>query len=131
MKGSEFHPEAAGSQQPQMLRDLVRHSAVDETLSEVSAVLDLDVRSLDSPEALQSALSVQLAILTQASPPQEHFNRADLHRSLSQVCRSEHSRRQLPQTRYLSRMQCVSRVRGRSKWSSCIRLDLASLRSLD
>jgi malonate decarboxylase epsilon subunit len=53
-----------GSQQPQMLHDLVRHSAVDETLSEVSAVLDFDVRSLDSPEALRSAVSVQLAILT-------------------------------------------------------------------
>jgi malonate decarboxylase epsilon subunit len=36
---------------------------VNETLSEASAVLDLDVRTLDSPEALQSAVSVQLAIL--------------------------------------------------------------------
>jgi malonate decarboxylase epsilon subunit len=53
-----------GSQQPQMLHDLVRHPAVDETLSEVSAVLDLDVSALDTPEALQSAVSVQLAILT-------------------------------------------------------------------
>jgi malonate decarboxylase epsilon subunit len=53
-----------GSQQPQMLHDLVRHPAVDETLSEVSAVLDLNVRTLDTPEALQSAVSVQLAILT-------------------------------------------------------------------
>jgi malonate decarboxylase epsilon subunit len=52
-----------GSQQTQMLHDLVCHPAVDETLSEVSAVLDLDVRTLDSPEALQSAVSVQLAIL--------------------------------------------------------------------
>ena len=53
-----------GSQKPQMLHDLVRHPAVDETLSEVSAVLHLDVRTLDTPEALQSAVSVQLAILT-------------------------------------------------------------------
>src|ERR1700677_2784942 len=53
-----------GSQQPGMLHDLVRHPAVDETLSEVSAVLDLDVRKLDTPEGLQSAVSVQLAILT-------------------------------------------------------------------
>jgi malonate decarboxylase epsilon subunit len=53
-----------GSQQPQMLHGLVRHPAVDETLSEVNAVLDLDVRTLDTPEALQSAVSVQLAILT-------------------------------------------------------------------
>jgi malonate decarboxylase epsilon subunit len=52
-----------GSQQTQMLHDLVCHPAVDETLSEVSAVLDLDVRTLDSPKALQSAVSVQLAIL--------------------------------------------------------------------
>jgi malonate decarboxylase epsilon subunit len=53
-----------GSQQTQMLHDLVCDPAVDETLSEVSAVLDLDVRTLDTPEALQSAVSVQLAILT-------------------------------------------------------------------
>jgi malonate decarboxylase epsilon subunit len=53
-----------GSQNPQMLHDLVRNPAVDETLSEVSAVLDLDVLTLDTPDALQSAVSVQLAILT-------------------------------------------------------------------
>jgi malonate decarboxylase epsilon subunit len=53
-----------GSQQPQMLHDLVRHPAVDETLSEVSAVLDLDVLTLDTPEALQSVISVHLSILT-------------------------------------------------------------------
>ena len=53
-----------GSQLPQMLHDLVRDPAVDEILSEVSAVLDFDVRTLDTPEALQSAVSVQLAILT-------------------------------------------------------------------
>jgi malonate decarboxylase epsilon subunit len=53
-----------GSQNPQMLHDLVRNPAVDETLSEVSAVLDLDVLTLDTPDSLQSAVSVQLAILT-------------------------------------------------------------------
>jgi malonate decarboxylase epsilon subunit len=53
-----------GSQQPQMLHDLVRHPAVHETLSEVSAVLELDVQTLDTPEALQSDVAVQLAILT-------------------------------------------------------------------
>jgi malonate decarboxylase epsilon subunit len=53
-----------GSQLPQMLHDLVRDPAVDEILSEVSAVLDFDVRTLDTPEALQSAVAVQLAILT-------------------------------------------------------------------
>ena len=53
-----------GSQQSQMLHDLVGHPAVEETLSEVSEVLGLDVRTLDTPEALQSAVSVQLAILT-------------------------------------------------------------------
>jgi malonate decarboxylase epsilon subunit len=53
-----------GSQQPQMLHELVRSPAVDETLSEVSAVLGLDVRTLDTAEALRSAVSVQLAILT-------------------------------------------------------------------
>jgi malonyl CoA-acyl carrier protein transacylase len=53
-----------GSQRPQMLHDLVHHPAVDETLSEISAVLDLDVRTLDTAEALQSVVWVQLAILT-------------------------------------------------------------------
>src|SRR5271163_1651688 len=53
-----------GSQQPQILHDLVPHPVVNETLSEVSAVLRLDVRTLDTPKALQSAVSVQLAILT-------------------------------------------------------------------
>jgi malonate decarboxylase epsilon subunit len=53
-----------GSQKPQMLHDLIRNPAVEETLSEVSAALDLDVRMLDRSEALQSAVSVQLAILT-------------------------------------------------------------------
>src|ERR1700721_2882671 len=53
-----------GSQQLQMLHDLVRHPAVDETLSEVGAVLDLDVLTLDTPEALQSLISVHISILT-------------------------------------------------------------------
>ncbi|WP_263356385.1 malonate decarboxylase subunit epsilon [Acidicapsa ligni] len=53
-----------GSQKPQMLHELVQHPAIAETLSEVSEVLSLDVRTLDTPEALQSAVSVQLAILT-------------------------------------------------------------------
>jgi malonate decarboxylase epsilon subunit len=53
-----------GSQQPQMFHDLPHHPAADETLSEVSEVLGLDVRTFDTPEALQSAVSVQLAILT-------------------------------------------------------------------
>jgi malonate decarboxylase epsilon subunit len=53
-----------GSQQPQMLHELPHQPAVDETLSEVSEVLGLDVRTLDTPEALQSDVAVQLAILT-------------------------------------------------------------------
>lgn len=53
-----------GSQQPQMLHDLVRHPAVGETLSEVSDVLGVDLRTLDTVQGLQSAISVQLAILT-------------------------------------------------------------------
>jgi malonate decarboxylase epsilon subunit len=53
-----------GSQQPQMLDELVHHPAVDETLSEISDVLNLDVRTLDTAEALHSVVWVQLAILT-------------------------------------------------------------------
>jgi len=53
-----------GSQKPKMLHELVRSPAVDETLSEVSDVLGLDVRTLDSAQALQSEVAVQLTILT-------------------------------------------------------------------
>jgi malonate decarboxylase epsilon subunit len=63
MKTAMLFP-GQGSQKPQMLHDLVRHRAVDETLSEVSEVLGFDVRKLDTPEALQSSVSVQLGILT-------------------------------------------------------------------
>jgi malonate decarboxylase epsilon subunit len=63
MKAGLLFP-GQGSQQPKMLHDLARHPAVYETLSEVSAALDLDVLMQDTPEALQSAVSVQLAILT-------------------------------------------------------------------
>jgi malonate decarboxylase epsilon subunit len=51
-----------GSQRPQMLHDLVRHPAVDETLAEISEVLGTDVRMLDSRDALRSPVSVQVAI---------------------------------------------------------------------
>src|SRR3984885_12206145 len=63
MKAGMLFP-GQGSQQPRMLHELVRNPAVDETLSEVSDVLGLDVRTLDTAQALQSAISVQLAILT-------------------------------------------------------------------
>jgi len=53
-----------GSQRPQMLHELARHSSVEETLSEVSEVLGRDVRAFDTPEALHSPIAVQLAILT-------------------------------------------------------------------
>jgi len=52
-----------GSQGPQMLHDLVTHPSVDETLSEASHALGFDARTLDSVDALQSTVSVQLALL--------------------------------------------------------------------
>jgi malonate decarboxylase epsilon subunit len=51
-----------GSQTPQMLHDLVQHPAVDETLAEISETLGIDVRTLDSTDALRSPVSVQLAL---------------------------------------------------------------------
>jgi malonate decarboxylase epsilon subunit len=51
-----------GSQRPQMLHDLVQHPVIDETLAEISEVLGVDVRTLDSTDALHSPVSVQLAI---------------------------------------------------------------------
>lgn len=53
-----------GSQTPDMLHRLLDHSAVRQTLDEVSAQLGYDVRTLDSPETLRSTVPVQLALLT-------------------------------------------------------------------
>jgi malonate decarboxylase epsilon subunit len=52
-----------GSQVPGMLHNLPDHPAVARTLDEVSESLHADVRELDSAEALQSTVSVQLALL--------------------------------------------------------------------
>jgi malonate decarboxylase epsilon subunit len=46
-----------------MLHDLIRHPVIDDTLAEISEVLGVDVRTLDSADALRSPVSVQLAIL--------------------------------------------------------------------
>jgi malonate decarboxylase epsilon subunit len=53
-----------GSQSTGMLHQLLDHPEVDRTLDEVSSVLCCDVRGLDSEEALESSVSVQLALLT-------------------------------------------------------------------
>ena len=53
-----------GSQSPGMLHALPGHVAVTRTLQEASQILRQDVRDLDSPESLQSTVSVQLALLT-------------------------------------------------------------------
>ena len=52
-----------GAQKPAMLHELVDDPAVELTLDEISDVLRTDVRLLDSPEALNSTVSVQLALL--------------------------------------------------------------------
>jgi malonate decarboxylase epsilon subunit len=52
-----------GSQVPGMLHALPDHPAVTRTLHEVSEYLNTDIRGLDSEEALQSSVSVQLALL--------------------------------------------------------------------
>jgi malonate decarboxylase epsilon subunit len=53
-----------GSQFPGMLHHLLDHPEVERTLDEVSSVLRSDVRDLDSDAALESSVSVQLALLT-------------------------------------------------------------------
>ena len=53
-----------GSQFPGMLDQLLDHPEVERTLNEVNSVLHSDVRDLDSEEALESTVSVQLALLT-------------------------------------------------------------------
>ena len=52
-----------GAQKPGMLHELVDDPAVQLTLDEISDELRFDVRLLDSPEALNSTISVQLALL--------------------------------------------------------------------
>jgi malonate decarboxylase epsilon subunit len=52
-----------GSQGPGMLHALPDHPAIARTLDEVSESLGANVRELDSVEALQSTVSVQLALL--------------------------------------------------------------------
>lgn len=52
-----------GSQRPQMLHDLVNHPSVEDTFSEASSALGFEARTLDSVDALQSTVSVQLALL--------------------------------------------------------------------
>jgi len=53
-----------GSQSPGMLHALPEHPAIARTLDEVSQILQQDIRALDTPESLQSTVSVQLALLT-------------------------------------------------------------------
>lgn len=52
-----------GSQTTGMLHHLSDHPAVLRTLEEISAALGHDVRAFDSPEALRSTISDQLALL--------------------------------------------------------------------
>lgn len=52
-----------GSQVPGMLHNLPDHHVIARTLDEVSESLNANVRELDSAEALQSTVSVQLALL--------------------------------------------------------------------
>jgi malonate decarboxylase epsilon subunit len=52
-----------GAQKSGMLHELVDDPAVELTLDEISDVLRSDVRLLDSPEALNSTVSVQLTLL--------------------------------------------------------------------
>jgi len=53
-----------GSQFPGMLHQLLDHPEVERTLAEVSSALHTDVRDLDSEGALESSVSVQIALLT-------------------------------------------------------------------
>lgn len=52
-----------GSQRPGMLHDLPDHPAAHETVAYATEVLDRDVLSLDTSEALASTVPVQLALL--------------------------------------------------------------------
>jgi malonate decarboxylase epsilon subunit len=62
--GIAFLFPGQGSQTAGMLRALPDHPAVARTLDEISEILGEDVRELDSAEALESTVSVQVALLT-------------------------------------------------------------------
>ncbi len=62
--GIAFLFPGQGSQIPGMLHTLPNHSAVRQTLEEVSEVLGHHVQDLDSAAALESTVSVQLALLS-------------------------------------------------------------------
>lgn len=53
-----------GSQIPGMLHALPEHPTVRQTLDEVSQILGCNIKDLDSASALESTVSVQLALLT-------------------------------------------------------------------
>jgi malonate decarboxylase epsilon subunit len=70
-----------GAQSPGMLHHLLDHPAVVRTLDEISEVLHSDVRNLDSGQALESDVSVQLALLaagvaTARALMEQHLNPA-------------------------------------------------------
>jgi len=70
-----------GAQSPGMLHRLLDHPAVVRTLDEISEVLHSDVRNLDSEQALESDVSVQLALLaagvaTARALMEQHLNPA-------------------------------------------------------
>jgi malonate decarboxylase epsilon subunit len=62
--GIAFLFPGQGSQTAGMLHALPDHPAVARTLDEISEILGEDVRELDSAEALESTVSVQVALLT-------------------------------------------------------------------
>ena len=62
--GIAFLFPGQGSQTTGMLHALPDHPAVASTLDEISEILGGDVRLLDSAEALESTVSVQVALLT-------------------------------------------------------------------
>lgn len=62
--GIAFLFPGQGSQIPGMLHTLPDHPAIRQTLDEVSQVLGSHVQDLDSPSALESTVSVQLALLS-------------------------------------------------------------------
>ena len=61
-----------------MLHELVDDPAVGSTLEEISDVLKSDVRLLDSPEALDSTVSVQLALLASGVATARALQRHDV-----------------------------------------------------
>ncbi|UJF31773.1 ACP S-malonyltransferase [Paenibacillus hexagrammi] len=79
-----------GSQCPGMLHQLPSHPVIQATLDEATSIMDKDVLSMDTCEALSSTVSVQLALLFRELRLAVHSYRKEQNLTSSQDIQSAH-----------------------------------------